>query len=568
MKLSIKNVGPLKDAELELGDITVLLGPPNSGKSYTLKSLYAQLVMLDETARDHIVKDTVKDMEIWEHVNYFIKSVAPRTLIAVVALHDYLTSENAEGILERLRDRVGVEGIDVKMEDGEIMVTLQNSETIDISNLANLLNEKLNSVLRELLPATEKTEIAIPEIFVPEMSSLLLEVFRTPLKEEIRSIDDRMGIRSILRMSLRLENEENIKILASMETHLKLNSFVWSSIQKDIEMIFTEAGIEEKEIDLLLDRLFEHRFSRTYLIRHSEWRLRTIFRELSRSLSEFINYFVIGIGEQLKSTHEEAFNLQSALFIPFGRSPFVYQLDTVSNEPSLWHELIEIYEDNLPFYSYIHHLSKGRSQLLRNKFDEKLVKMFGPVLQGELIFDRTTKKLRYRKWGSVDVPISQASALAGEVTGILLPLLSAPSNSYLIIEEPEAQLHYSAQILMALVLAGLSREFNHKIIFSTHSDVLAITLAYLKELDYDENAIGKLIQELLKVQGIEVEDEKIMPLAKAVSQAKDLDIRFYYYDPKPDGTVEVLEKPAKDIFKEVPGITVITDILASWALSL
>ena len=289
MKLSIKNLGPLKDAELELGDITVLLGPPNSGKSYTLKSLYAQLVMLDETARDHIVRDVIKEMQIWEHVNYFIKTVAPRTLIAVVALHDHLTSENGERILDRLRDRVGVEEIDVKMEDDEIMVTLQDRETIDISDLANLFDEKLNSVLQELVPATEKTEIAIPEIFVPEMSSLLYEVFRTPIKKEIRSIDDRVGIRSILRMSLRLENEENIKILASMEIHLKLNSIVWDSIQKDIEMIFTEARLksaEKKEIDLLLENLFKHKFSRTRLIRPFEWRVRTIFRDLSRSLSE------------------------------------------------------------------------------------------------------------------------------------------------------------------------------------------------------------------------------------------------------------------------------------------
>ncbi|AEH24465.1 hypothetical protein [Pyrococcus yayanosii] len=71
MKISIKNLDPLKDAELELGDITVLLGPPNSGNSYTLKSLYTQLVMLDEIARDYIIRD----------VNYFIRTVAPRTLI-------------------------------------------------------------------------------------------------------------------------------------------------------------------------------------------------------------------------------------------------------------------------------------------------------------------------------------------------------------------------------------------------------------------------------------------------------------------------------------------------------
>ena len=58
-------------------------------------------------------------------------------------------------------------------------------------------------------------------------------------------------------------------------------------------------------------------------------------------------------------------------------------------------------------------------------------------------------------------------------------------------------------------------------------------------------------------------------IANAVSKAKDLDIRFYYYEPLPDNTVRVVKKSPKEIYgEEVPGITVITDILASWALSL
>lgn len=568
MKISIKNIGPLKDVELELGDITVLLGPPNSGKSYTLKSLYAQLVMLDEIARDYIIRDAIEEMEILEHINYFIRTVAPRTLIVVIAFQDYLQSENGERILTYLRDRVGVEKIDVELKGDEMIVSLQKSETIDLSSLANLLNGKLNSALQELMPWTDNTEIEIHEVSVPEISSLLHEMLRTPFEVD-RSIDEKMGINSILRVSLRLENEETMKITAGMRVHLKLDSPMWDLLQRDLELRFKKLKSKstgEEDVNLLLEGIFE---SRTRLIRpSSEWRIRIIFRDLSRLVSELIDYFVDSIGEQLKSTYEEAFNLQSAIFIPFGRSPFVYQLDTISNEPYLWHELIEIYKNNLPFYSYIYHLSKGRGQLLSDKANKGLVNIFNPVLQGELMFDRTTKRLRYKKWNTVDVPINYASALAGEVSGIMLPILSIPSNSYLIIEEPEAQLHYSAQILMGLVLAGLSRGFNHKIIFSTHSDVFAITLAHLKELDYDENAIGKLIRELLEVQGIEVDDEKVMLLAKAVSQAKDLDIRFYYYEPKPDGTVEVSEISAKDILREVPGITIITDILASWALSL
>lgn len=570
MKISIKNVGPLKDAELELGDITVLLGPPNSGKSYTLKSLYAQLVMLDETARDHIIKDAVKEIEIWEHVNYFTKNAAPNLILATVALYNLLASEDSGKIIERLKEDTRVGLIEVEVKNDIVTVTLGSSEILGIGTLANSLHERINSTLQKLFPVGEDTKIEVPEASLPKIQILLAESLKAPFEREMRASDERMGVISLFRVSSELENEESVKILFHLKTHIKRDGRLWKEIQRIRKDLPSNLRLED--IDELLESLFGDvtpRSRRFHIISPYIYMWRSTFREHAKLLlSRFIEHLCESISKQLKNIYGEAFNIQSALFIPFGRSPFVYQLDTISNDPSLWHGLIEIYENNLPFYSYIHHLSKGRGRLLSDKVDEELVNIFNPVLQGELMFDRTTKRLRYKKWNSVDISINQASALAGEVSGIMLPVLSIPPNSYLIIEEPEAQLHYSAQILMALVLAGLSKGFNHKIIFSTHSDVLAITLAYLKELEYDENRIIKLIQELLRTQAIDIGEEDARPLAEAVSRAKDLDIRFYYYDPKPDGTVEVLEKSSKDILREVPGITIITDILASWVLSL
>ena len=498
MKFTIKNLGPLKDAELELGDITVLLGPPNSGKSYTLKSLYAQLITLDQTARDFILREVIDNLEVWEHINYFVRTLTPKTLIAIIAFHDYIMSKKSKEIINYLKNKTGMEQIDVKIVDENLVITLGATETIDITNLTLLFEEKFNLFLQRMLPTTENTEIAIPEVFIPEMLSLLLEIFNTSFRHEMGIISPKEDIRSILRVFLKLENDKVIKITIYIETHIGLEGPLWTDIKEQIREIFKDEDIY-KLLYKLLEEIFEHKLPRTHFIRFLEWDIGGTFRYLLRdTLSKLKKHLVERIGEILKSAYEGPFNVKSALFIPFGRSPFVYQLDTVSNEPYLWDNLTEIYKDNLPFYSYIHHLVKGRSQLLRNEFDEKLVKMFNPVLQGELVFDKTTKKLRYRKWDSPDVPINHASALAGEIAGILLPLLNISPNSYLIIEEPEAQLHYSAQILMALTLAGLSSEFNHKIVFSTHSDVLAITLAYLKGLEYDKKDVVKLIQKYLK----------------------------------------------------------------------
>jgi hypothetical protein len=273
------------------------------------------------------------------------------------------------------------------------------------------------------------------------------------------------------------------------------------------------------------------------------------------------------LSNSFKDVYRIVFNLESVRFIPFGRSPFIYQIDYISKDPLSRIRLINGYESDIIYYSYLNWISKGRVELSDKKENcNEIIKLFSPVLQGKVEFDKEIDEIVYIRNG-VKVPIKYSSALAGEVVGILLPILTLPPNSCILIEEPEAQLHYSAQILMALTLAALSKKFGHKIVFSTHSDIFAITLAYLKELKPKEDDLRELIESLLKMQHINVENIDLEPLLKALSNAGDIDIKFYYYEPTPEG-VNVVEKPTKEIMRNVPGITEVVDILASWSLEL
>ncbi|ASJ08056.1 hypothetical protein A3L11_01970 [Thermococcus siculi] len=563
MKISIKNVGPLKDAELELGDITVLLGPPNSGKSYTLKSAYIQLMLLDEVARERLFVKTVRELELLDRIETFIRRTTPRCLITAMAVYDYINQDNLDEILGILRERFGLDEIVIREEADSLVVALKITESINIDVIVDLFQENLLSLTQEILPLKEGTKIEIPELLVPELETIFMDILKTPHTWENVSNDEQLMISSLLHASSELGLDKNLNITIRIESKIPFHSPLWEQIR-----VYVSKELPSDKENVSADLVIKTVLQRSRIRLPLELSFGSMFRKLSRFGMNLLAYLTKEISEALKNIHEDVLGISSVLFVPFGRSPFVYQLDSISNEPYLWDRFVTMYRDNIVFYSYLHHLARGRRKLLKDEYDEKLARLFNPVLQGRLTFDTTVKKLRYQKWGSADVPITLASALAGEVSGIMLPILSIPPNSYLIIEEPEAQLHYSAQILMALVLAGLSKGFDHKILFSTHSDVLAITLAYLKELNYDENSIIKLIQELLRIQAIDVGEEEVRPLAKAVSQAKDLDMRFYYYVPKPDGSVEVSEISAKDILREVPGITVITDILASWALSL
>lgn len=54
MKFGIKNLGPIKEANIELGDLTIICGKNNCGKTYLTYTLYA---FLHEIKRNFILSD-------------------------------------------------------------------------------------------------------------------------------------------------------------------------------------------------------------------------------------------------------------------------------------------------------------------------------------------------------------------------------------------------------------------------------------------------------------------------------------------------------------------------------
>ena len=43
MRIKVKGLGPVAEGEVELGDLTVFFGPPNSGKSTLIRAIYYSL---------------------------------------------------------------------------------------------------------------------------------------------------------------------------------------------------------------------------------------------------------------------------------------------------------------------------------------------------------------------------------------------------------------------------------------------------------------------------------------------------------------------------------------------
>lgn len=563
MEFTIKKLGPINEAKLELGDITVLIGPPNVGKSYTLKALYSSLIMLDPIARKSLLKSIFAELGVLKR-RRFVYEEDIFVFLTNLAILYKIDSQMTKDIVKRIGDAVGK--IDIKIENDTIVATSKKTEILDLKKLMELTQEQ-NDHLWGLLPTTDKTKVNL-KLSVPNLFPLLVEAFRRPLtvKEENYNQELKLFIGCYISSYLQ---ETRLILEKTAEVKLDMISPIIKKRYPKGELLKLEKAKDTTEILKILDNL------RLFKLTPKGWFILRAIPEMVLT-EEIQDRLAEKIGEMLESIYRRALGIQSVLFIPFGRSPIVCQLEYISREPFLRTEIIEDYYGfDTPLYPYMSKLSSGRAKLSEGKYDKNMVQLFEPVIQGNLMFDKRSGELKYKRWSfkeiddrdPVVVPIKWASALAGEVTGVLLPILSVPYNSYLIIEEPESQLHYSAQVLMALTLIGLSNVFGHKIAFSTHSDVLTLTLAYIQEFKPNENKVLELIKKLLEMQNICVDEINLKPLAKAVSEAKNVDVRFYYYEPTPSG-VRVFEKRSSEIMKDVPGITDVVNILTSWVMSL
>jgi hypothetical protein len=291
-------------------------------------------------------------------------------------------------------------------------------------------------------------------------------------------------------------------------------------------------------------------------------------KELLTLCSGLISKSILyGIRETLRSE----LGYDNIRFIPFGKSLLVLSIESASREPfSRPISLREFVEDSFPsiIASYVYWTSKGRKALLEGKLSNEqreLLKVAEPLLEGKLQPD-VAGRLLYEDWRSSRVELHLSSALAEEVSGLILPLLSAEGGSIILLEEPEAQLHPGAQIIMGLFLASLPKLCNCKVVVSTHSDLLAITLSQLAVQRPNKKWVENLIERILpyvKQAGLR---EGVEALAdKAAEASKELDLRVYEY--LREGKIRSV-KPEEVLGKEVPGISKVIDELTDWAFEL
>ena len=108
-KFHFKNIGPIKKAELELGDLTIIAGRNNTGKTYIVYTLYGFLKKWDtlpwrmepdmdiETSEDTADRETIDEKRKKLSMTWLIPSLEktwPACSVLLVMLSKTLLSES------------------------------------------------------------------------------------------------------------------------------------------------------------------------------------------------------------------------------------------------------------------------------------------------------------------------------------------------------------------------------------------------------------------------------------------------------------------------------------------
>ena len=83
IKAKFKKIGPIKSAELELGDLTIIAGQNNTGKTYLVYSLYGFLKYINEPSHWYFLQEFGRDKSITQQLDKFAKQLSENGVLSI-----------------------------------------------------------------------------------------------------------------------------------------------------------------------------------------------------------------------------------------------------------------------------------------------------------------------------------------------------------------------------------------------------------------------------------------------------------------------------------------------------
>ena len=469
LRLRIKRLGPLRDTEAVFGDLTVVVGNPNTGKSYLLKALYEVLAPGDPWGLASCVTEHLSqpDLDKLLHVRIWQPGTMGGLFNAEICLHyEALTAI----ISDRIRECFAS--------------SLLPPHSVEAEPRQSGLQRLREAVRRAAVETLLETYGGNPVAAGDGAVCVKVEGVRPPR---------RMSLTPWLRW--REGRQRNFKEIKEDLMFMMRMRFPWR---------------------LLISRCLAYATS-----------ARVVYAAYGRSVAAQI---------LLHSSLPESMPYEAGLIreILGGRS--------------------------LPFLSLYESIARGYKGLLRGeRVAVEMLEIFKPLLMGKLRVEPGELVYEFNGDG---VPLKFASALAAEASAFMLAAaglaLDNAEERWLLIEEPESQLHPSMQAVAAAVVLHLAST-GTRIVATTHSDLFAVTLLELVRAA----RIGRLREALHDLAGrLGVS----MPMLEEEG-LKQLDVRVLYTRRRVDGEgYEVAQLDLGEALTRLPGLSDVMLEVARWSL--
>lgn len=432
MTFRFERIGPVDNAEITLGDLTIIAGRNNTGKTYLAYALYGFL----------------KQWEGWPGASVFFRRHARDPTHPVTALK---LPKIAKALAEL--DRASVQ--------------------VTPAVLAEVRRRLVDQLARDFSAG------ALPAVFSTTSEALgdarvSVELNERDLEGESPAVEETAGLRAG-RMTLRYNGRElAFAIDRGRATSTRDGSRMGFYLPgRKKEATSTRDGsrrILEGVMHHLLLRLFCCGFPRPFILSAERFGISLFYKELDFTKSQLVDLLQkMGRDDDRDS-----------------RTPFLL----IDKNTSKYAQPIK---DNIDYTRNIHDMQKEQSALAKNKLFNDVKNIMGGYYKASR--DAISFRSKARGKRKFDIPLHLASSSARGLADLYFYLRhKAARGDLLIIDEPESHLDTGNQILLARILARFVRA-GIKVLVTTHSDYLVKeinNLIMIGQLDNDSPALRGL----------------------------------------------------------------------------
>ena len=568
LHFGFKNLGPIyKKGEIQNNNITILYGFPNSGKSFLLRGLYSVLSFSDDKMVQKISNYSALRLKNLLESSIQLKSLisdASQISTACEFLTSYIDSKDFENLCQKdfeqfLISLLEKEVQDYRMEEEKDRISFRMERSVKLGFGSTKLAGNLQASFKEFFSLLIGDN-SISNLVVNK-KPFFLSIKRELNEMRYENINGKIGVQrspgqttldpTFIQKHIETTVDYELSEVTPRDCviNICINILVYAQFRKKGR---SDSINEERSTRLFNDAKSKFKYisirRKTTGMFDFNYRLRSIPSNIAWQMAQKIANLATDHAKTLLKSISE---IKEVRYVPVGRTPFLLF-------PELKFTSDEFFDEGIPsdpstslYENFRDWLFKGEKKLGEPNFNSNNVAEDFLLLQGSLSYEQRSHQLIYTDYRSKSINIKYASAMASEVSGIVLSYISMDEPGVILIEEPEAQLHPRSQIIMALTLIAISSK-GYRLIFSTHSDIFGELFHFLFKYKPKSDQIVDLLKAVQPDFAKKIYDEKVRNLAMQVSAGlSTIQTNAYFLDQS--GNLQAI-KP--DEFGEsVPGIT-------------